>query len=85
MIALQNLLKNKYVQAILRDLKPCIVDIILATGLYMVINKCVPLVRSTSLNVQAAAITVVLAAVMFGSKPLLKLKRCIRGLYGTLL
>ena len=32
--ALRTVLKNSYVQAVLRGLKPCIIGIILATGLY---------------------------------------------------
>ncbi|MBO5665822.1 MAG: chromate transporter [Firmicutes bacterium] len=37
---LQNAMKNKYVQAILRGLKPCVIGIVLATGLFMVVNNC---------------------------------------------
>lgn len=29
--------KNKYVQAVLRGLKPCVIGIVLATGIYMVL------------------------------------------------
>lgn len=72
MIALKSLLKNKYVQAVLRGLKPCIIGIILATGIYMVINNCIPLRINTSANLQAIIITVVLAAVMMLAKPITK-------------
>ena len=41
MILLKTVIKNKYVQAILRGLKPCVIGIVLATGLYMVFNNCV--------------------------------------------
>lgn len=74
MVALKTLIKNKYVQAVLNGLKPCIIGIILATGAYMTINNCFILVDSISLNVKAAIIAVLLMAVMFGSKVILKKK-----------
>lgn len=40
MMALKTALKNKYVQAVLGGLKPCITGIILATGVYMVFHHC---------------------------------------------
>ena len=36
MCLMQNFMKNKYVQAVLRGLKPCVIGIVLATGLFMV-------------------------------------------------
>lgn len=67
MAILKNALKNKYVQAVLRGLKPCIIGIILATGVYMTINH-------AAVDIRAGILTVVLAVMMFGSKPLLKKK-----------
>ena len=63
MVLLKKLLKNPYVQAILRGMKPCIVGIILATGLYMIL---------LSPNTTAIIMTVVLSAVYFGSGKILK-------------
>lgn len=40
MVLLNSALKNKYVQVILRGLKPCIIGIILATGCFMLTNNC---------------------------------------------
>lgn len=60
---LKNALKNRYVQAVLRGLKPCIVGIILATGAYMTCSH-------AAADVTAAVLTAVLAAVMFGSRAL---------------
>ena len=37
---LKTLLKNGYVQAVLKGLKPCITGIIFATGSYMAVNNC---------------------------------------------
>ena len=39
MIVLKNIIKNKYVQAVLRGLKPCIIGIIMATGIFMIVNN----------------------------------------------
>ena len=39
---LKNAIKNKYVQAVLRGLKPCVTGIVLATGVYMVIHNVLP-------------------------------------------
>ena len=39
---LQNAIKNQYVQAVLRGLKPCVTGIVLATGGYMVIHNVLP-------------------------------------------
>lgn len=39
-IVLKNALKNTYVQAVLSGIKPCIMGIIVATGLYMIIDNC---------------------------------------------
>ena len=72
MVLLKKLLKNPYVQAILRGMKPCIVGIILATGLYMILHNCVDSSIQFSLNTTAIIMTVVLSAVYFGSGKILK-------------
>lgn len=41
MAILKTALKNKYFQAVLRGLKPGIIGIILATGVYMVLKNCI--------------------------------------------
>lgn len=67
MVRLKSCLENKYVQAVLHGLKPCIVGIILATGAYMTVNH-------AAADIRAGILTVVLAALMFGSKPIFKKK-----------
>ncbi len=42
MAALKNTIKNKYVQAVLRGLKPCVIGIVLATGIFMIFRNCFP-------------------------------------------
>ena len=72
MVLLKKLLKDPYVQAILRGMKPCIIGIILATGLYMILHNCVDSSIQFSLNTTAIIMTVVLSAVYFGSGKILK-------------
>lgn len=67
MACLKNALKNKYIQAVLRGLKPCIIGIIFATGVFMTVNHAIA-------DTRAGIIAIVLAAIMFGSKPILKKK-----------
>ena len=67
-------LKNKYVQAVLRGLKPCVIGIVLATGIYMVVSNCFGRVSALSANYQAIIITAILVASMFGYKHLKKKK-----------
>ena len=60
-------------QAVLRGLKPCVVGIVSATGLYMVIHHCLP--SPGGFDIRAAALTAVLTLVLalwkhFKKKPL---------------
>ena len=68
MILLKNLLTNPYVQAVLRGVKPCIIGIILATGIYMIIQHSVGSFGAFSINATAVLMTVVIAAIYFGSR-----------------
>ena len=65
---LKTALKNKYVQAVLRGLKPCVIGIVLATGIYMVLGNCFGTISAVKVNVQAIIITAILFAFMFGCK-----------------
>ena len=71
---LKTALKNKYVQAVLRGLKPCVIGIVLATGAAMVLGNCLGTVFAPSVNLQAVIITAVLLAAMAGCKFLAKKK-----------
>ena len=71
---LKTALKNKYVQAVLRGLKPCVVGIVLATGIYMVVCNCFGSVFTLSVNFQAIIITAILVASIFGYKHFKKKK-----------
>ena len=74
MISLKNLLKNKYMQAVLRGLKPCIIGIILATGVFMVVNNAFGVTENFAYDIKAIILTAILAVAMFASKPVLKKK-----------
>jgi len=74
MAILKTFLKNKYVQAVLRGLKPCIIGIILATGVYMLINNCISVTKAASVNVPAVIITALLVVIILTSKRITKKK-----------
>ena len=71
---LKTALKNKYVQAVLRGLKPCVIGIVLATGIYMVLKNCFGPLSAIKVNLQAMIITALLFASMFGYKHVAKKK-----------
>lgn len=64
-------MQHPYVQAVLDGLKPCIVGIILATGLDMIFSTCLP---SGAFDWRSVGLTAVLATLLCGSKWLLKKK-----------
>ena len=72
MVLLKKLLKNPYVQAILRGLKPCIIGIILATGIFMIVQHSVGCPGALSFDTTAIIMTIVLGTVYFGSRKVLK-------------
>ena len=74
MVLLRTALKNPYVQAVLRGLKPCVIGIVLATGVYMVLKNCLFAGGVMKADVLSITITAVLALVMFGYKKILKKK-----------
>lgn len=71
MVLLNSILDHPYAKAVLRGLKPCIIGIILATGAEMILANCLP---SFAPDWKALGLTVVLAAILFGSKYGLKKK-----------
>ena len=69
---LRTALKNQYVQAFMGGLKPCVIGIILATGLYMVWGNCV----TTAFEITwiPLILTLVLVGIMLGYKQIFKKK-----------
>jgi len=70
-VLLKNAVKNPYVQAVLRGLKPCVIGIVLSTGIYMTVKPCF---LSAGTDLRSIAIAVILAAAMFGGQKLTKKK-----------
>ena len=71
LILLKNLLKNPYVQAVLGGMQPCVVGIILATGVQLTLKGCMP---EGSVDVRAVIIGLLMAALVVAGKKLLKKK-----------
>ena len=61
---LKGILKSKYAQAVLQGLKPCMIGIILATGVYMTLHACFPLTQDVKADFQALLLVVLLVAGM---------------------
>ena len=71
-VLLKNVIKNRYVQAVMGGLKPCVTGVILATGVFMVLKNCVGIPAGFSVDVKAIVITAVLAIIYFGSRKFIK-------------
>ena len=71
---LKTALKNKYVQAVLRGLKPCVIGIVLATGIYMIIQNCLSARQSMNIDIISLVITVTLAIIAIAYKQVTKKK-----------
>ena len=72
MAALKSLLKNPYVQAVLDGLKPCIIGIILATGMHIILSNLLALPQDGVVSLRVVIVTVLVGIILFGSKPILK-------------
>ena len=64
---LGTVLKNKYAQAVLRGLKPCVVGIVIATGIRMTLD-------GAGVDLRALVLTAVLVGIMLFFKLVLKKK-----------
>lgn len=59
---LKHAIKHPVVQAVLQGMKPCIIGIILATGLHMMVSHCF---TTTGIDGKALLITAVLAMILY--------------------
>ena len=64
---LKTALKNKYVQAVLRGLKPCVIGIVLATGVSMTLRNLLIPGHAGALSIEAIIITGALLALIYCS------------------
>ena len=77
MIVLKTLLDQPWAQAILRGLKPCIIGIILATGIEMILDNLIlvsDFMPEHRFDAKAVGLTATLALILFGRKYGLKKK-----------
>ena len=63
---------SKYAKVILSGLMPCIIGIILATGIHMVAQNCVKTGASSHIDTTSLLLTVIIATVYFGAGKVLK-------------
>ncbi len=68
---LKTFLKNPYVQAVLRGLKPCMIGIILATGVYILFKNGI-VIRDGALMIRPLLLTLVLGLIYYGSRKIKK-------------
>ena len=68
---LKTVLQNPCVQAVLRGLKPCMIGIILASGVFMTIRNGI-VIRGSELLIRPLILTLVLGALYFGSRNIKK-------------
>lgn len=68
---LPKVIKNKYVQATLRGMKPSMIGIILATGCWMIFKNLFDN-SVEEISIRAVIITAILGAVYFGQKKIVK-------------
>lgn len=71
LVVLKNMLKNPWVQAMLGGMQPCVVGIILATGVQMTLKGCMP---EGVVDFRAVIIGVIMAALVVVGKKVLKKK-----------
>ncbi|MCR5293737.1 MAG: chromate transporter [Lachnospiraceae bacterium] len=70
-ILMKTALKNPYAQALLRGLKPCMIGIILGTGVYMILKNGV-VIESGRPLLRPLLLTALLGCVYFGSRKIRK-------------
>jgi len=69
MVVLQHLLEKPVFQAILRGVKPCVIGIILATGIHLILGNVLP---GWNLELRTTALTAVIAGILIASRKLTK-------------
>ena len=69
MILLQKILSHPIVQALLQGIKPCVIGIILATGIHLMIGNILP---DTGMDFRALLLTIVLSAALVISRRMTK-------------
>ena len=71
-VLLKTFLKNPYVQAVIHGIKPCIIGIVLATGVWMMVKNCFVKSGSFYIDFVSVSITAALFVVSYGYKKIKK-------------
>lgn len=71
LVVMKELFKNKYVNAALSGLKPCIIGIIFVTGLFMILRNC-GLLLDEKRDVLTICLTIAISLIYFGSAAVMK-------------
>jgi len=74
MFLLKNIFNNRYVQAVLKGMTPCVIGIVFATGIFMCLKNLMPMGLLQSFDVRGAIIAAILIGVMAVYKRLKKKK-----------
>ena len=69
---LRSAIRNPYVKAVIGGLSPCMAGIIFATGIYLIMKGCLLDGRKFEPDPRAILLTILAAAIYFGSRKLLK-------------
>ena len=69
---MQKAIKKPAVQAAVDGIKPAVVGVILATGIYMLLKSLIRNFPGTDVDIKALGLAAVLALIYFGSKKILK-------------
>ena len=70
----KNALENRGVNALLYGLRPCVIGIILATGIYISFQNLFVDAAMSAFGWREIVLTFILGLIMFGSEPILKKK-----------
>ena len=68
----KKLLKNQCIQAVLSGVKPCVIGIIGATGVYMILQHAFTAFPGGTVDTTAVLVTAALAVIYFGSRKITK-------------
>ena len=69
---MKNLIDNKYVQAVLKGIRPCFIGLVLATGIYFVVNNILIATNASVFDWKALLLTAILFVLSFGYQMLRK-------------
>ena len=69
---MKNIIKNKYVQSVLKGIKPCFIGIVMAMGVFMVASNVLTITSPVRVDLKVLWITAILFALSFGYQKMKK-------------